>query len=187
MGIICILDAFWWLNKKKNWKDSRESRSKFKRLYRTRVIRMETFETNDGKIRLKSFFRGKNIFFFFLNIFKVAIDDRKRKFLKEDPRGSIIVMRVFRGSCTLPDSSCLWFVRSMGRCEWGTHFSTHASLEFFSLASIQKVSFSVVQSSLHDLRSRLYSNNNSTRIRMNISKISTYWLKKKKDQKSNKF
>lgn len=71
-----------------------------------KVIRMETFETNDGKIRLKSFFRGKN-FFFFLNIFKVAIDDRKRKFLKEDPRGSIIVMRVFRGSCTLPDSSCL--------------------------------------------------------------------------------
>lgn len=40
---------------------------------------METFERNDGKIRLKSFFRGKNIFFF-LNIFKVAIDDRKRKF-----------------------------------------------------------------------------------------------------------
>lgn len=26
---------------------------------------METFERNDGKIRLKSFFRGKNIFFFF--------------------------------------------------------------------------------------------------------------------------
>lgn len=152
-----------------------------------KVIRMETFETNDGKICLKSFFRRKNIFFFFLNILKVAIDDRKRKFLKGDPRGSIIVMRVFRGSCTLPDSSCLWFVRSMGRCEWGTHFSTHASLEFFSLASIQKVSFSVVQSSLHDLRSRLYSNNNSTRIRMNISKISTYWLEKKKDQKSNKF
>lgn len=64
----------------------------------------------------------------------------------------------------------------MGRCEWGTHFSTHASLEFFSLASIQKVSFSVVQSSLHDLRSRLYSNNNSSRIRMNISKISNMML-----------
>lgn len=52
--------------KKKIWKDSRESRSKFKRLYRTRVIRMETFERNDGKIRLKSFFRGKNIFFFWI-------------------------------------------------------------------------------------------------------------------------
>lgn len=180
MGIICIL-AFWWLNKKKIWKDSRESRSKFK-------------SDSNGNVRnerwknmFKKFLSTEEYFFFFLNILKVAIDDRKRKFLKEDPRGSIIVMRVFRGSCTLPDSSCLWFVRSMGRCEWGTHFSTHASLEFFSLASIQKVSFSVVQSSLHDLRSRLYSNNNSTRIRMNISKISTYWLKKKKDQKSNKF
>lgn len=68
---------------------------------------METFERNDGKIRLKSFFREWKNIFFFLNIFRVAIDDRKRKFLKEDPRGSIIVMRVFRGSCTLPDSSCL--------------------------------------------------------------------------------
>lgn len=55
----------------------------------------------------KKFLSTEEYFFFFLNILKVAIDDRKRKFLKEDPRGSIIVMRVFRGSCTLPDSSCL--------------------------------------------------------------------------------
>lgn len=35
-----------------------------------KVIRMETFETNDGKICLKSFFRGKNIFFFFFEYFQ---------------------------------------------------------------------------------------------------------------------
>lgn len=47
-----------------------EQKKKFGKIHVNRdqnlkVIRMETFETNDGKICLKSFFRRKNIFFFF--------------------------------------------------------------------------------------------------------------------------
>lgn len=69
----------------------------------------------------------------------VSIDDRKRKFLKESARIDRHNAR-FSWQLYLPDSSPS---RSMGRCERGTHFSTHASLEFFSLPSMQKVSFSL--------------------------------------------
>lgn len=138
------------------------------------------------KIRLKDtfLFKGGIFFFFFFWIFKI-FDDRKRKFLKEDPRGSIIIMRVFRGSCTLPDSSPL--IREINGPVWMgyTFFSTHASLEFFSFgSSIQKVSFSVVQSSLHDLRSRLYSNNLSW-IRTSVEDIKyEFWSENDDDDLS---
>lgn len=98
---------------------------------------------------------GFLIFIYRRTVLKVSIDDHKRKFLKVSPWIDRHNAR-FSWQLYLPDSSPS---RSMGRCECGTHFSTHASLEFFSFGFDTKSIFFVVQSSLHDLRSGLHSNN----------------------------
>ena len=53
-------------------------------------------------------------------------------------------MRVFRGSCTLPDSSPLIREINGGRCEWGTHFFYPRTARIFlpSLQDTKSIFFS---------------------------------------------